>query len=131
MRTSRYSPISPDLPFKSPDFHRNILISVLTHFQFLNFNFQAERSKVSKKLREEIDQVEDEVTVLTGTSKAPKQLPLTTPIDKYMAKKTAPVPYQKTGPIQRRIDLEVMTLVATANLPFSLVGSKPFQRCDE
>jgi hypothetical protein len=69
------------------------------------------------------------VAEITGRSPPPKQLPLTTPIDKYLSKKQAPTKYQKTGPIQRRVDLEIMTLVATANLPFSFIDMKPFVRC--
>ena len=72
----------------------------------------------------------DEVEVLTGQAPAAKKMALTTPIDKYMQKKTAPQPYQKTGPLQRRIDLEIMTWVATANIPFSLVDQKPFRRLE-
>ena len=68
---------------------------------------------------------------MTGHAPAAKKMALTTPIDKYMKKKTAPQPYQKTGPLQRMIDLEIMTWVATANVPFSLVDQKPFRRCDE
>lgn len=81
-------------------------------------------------LNNEVQAAKDEVNILTGQSKAPKQMALTMPIDKYLQKKSAPKPYQKTSPLQRRIDLEVMTLIATANLPFSFIDSKAFRRCD-
>ena len=74
--------------------------------------FQAEKEKAKKKLREEVrraqgNQSNDEVMVPTGQPKAPKQLPLTTPIDKH---------------------LELGIYFATANISFQHIESEPFQR---
>jgi len=91
---------------------------------------QADRERKKRRLTDEAQAARDEVEELTGHAPAAKKMALTTPIDKYMKKKTAPQLYQKTGPLQRRIDLEVMTFVATANVPFSVIDQKPFRRCD-
>ena len=91
---------------------------------------QADRERQKRRLTDEAQAARDEVEELTGHAPAAKKMALTTPIDKYMKKKTAPQLYQKTGPLQRRIDLEVMTFVATANVPFSVIDQKPFRRCD-
>ena len=77
---------------------------------------------------EETDHAQDEIRALGGTLQIPKQVSLTMPIDKFLARKQAPVKYKKTGDLQRRLDLEIMTLVATSNLPFSFIDSKPFVR---
>ena len=84
--------------------------------------------KERQKIAEETEHAQDQVRALAGTSQAPKQNTLTMPIDKFLARKQAPVKYKKTGDLQRRLDLEIMTLVATSNLPFSFISSKPFIR---
>ena len=121
---SRIPSIYPDLTYVSLDLSR--IPSIYPDL----IPFQAEREKKKRKLTDEAQAARDEVEEVTGHAPAPKKMALTTPIDTYLKKKTAPQPYQKTGPLQRRIDLEVMTFVATANVPFSVIDQKPFRRCD-
>jgi hypothetical protein len=58
-----------------------------------------------------------------------KHTPLTQPIAKFLAKPQAGK-YPPQGDLQLRVDLEVMILVATSNIPFSWVVSPQFKRYD-
>jgi len=56
-----------------------------------------------------------------------KKRPITGTMDKFL-KKHSPAKYLPNSRVQQRIDLDLMSYIATTNLPFSHVETKGFRR---
>lgn len=57
-----------------------------------------------------------------------KSRPITKGIEQYMNQRKMPTKYLPTADLQRRVDLDIMTFLATTNQPFSLVNEEGFKR---
>jgi hypothetical protein len=88
---------------------------------------KAAQLEEEKKLEEEVEQSQDDLSQVQGTSSQIKQRPVTTPITKYFAK-GGPVTYKADSDFQRRAELDMAVFIATANLSFNLIESIPFKR---
>lgn len=88
---------------------------------------KVEKMKVNRQLEEEIDQGQDDLDELQGTSSQIRKRPLTTPITKYFAK-SGPAKFKSNSDLQRRAEMDIAIYVVTGNLSFNHVESKAFRR---
>jgi hypothetical protein len=90
---------------------------------------KVEEVKANKKLEEELEQDQEELDELQGSSSQVRKRPLTTAITKYFSKSgSGPAKYKLDSDLQRRAELDIAIYMVTGNLAFNHVESKAFRR---
>jgi hypothetical protein len=74
-----------------------------------------------------LEQTQDDVRTQAGQRIVSQKRPITSTMYQYLKVKS-PAKYQANSDSQRRIDLDLMSYLATTNLPFSHVETRGFKR---